>query len=154
MLLETSSKLTPQKMVDAVLNLDREFVASDGVLHCTSCQRVVARSPDWKIEPGKFVATEDNLKDALMHVCSIKKYLVYGGWVVSQKDWQEHYVPAHRVPGLYNVNPDECVFSGHSWPPGLQKTLLSPEETRDLIYLYPRSDGNYTIPVLDNQRPM
>lgn len=68
-----------------------------------------------------------------------KKYLCLPGWVYSNVDKETHRIPASRLPGLYHVDPRECLFA-HGDPSIILH--LYP----DLILLEPRSDGNYQLP--------
>ena len=69
----------------------------------------------------------------------MKKYAVYPGHIISQHDGERHYISAHTVAGLYNVNPKECVFLRQvdGQPRGM---------VQDLVPLHPRSDGDYDLP--------
>lgn len=66
----------------------------------------------------------------------VKKYLVEPGYIISEIDYQEHYVSVHDLMHLYEVDPRECVIDlpfvrnrGH---------IIS-----KLTKLSPRSDGKY-----------
>lgn len=59
------------------------------------------------------------------------KYNCIGGNVISQYDDQMHYIPAHRLPELYGVNPRECVYESRQ---------------ENLILLTPINNGDYTLP--------
>lgn len=69
----------------------------------------------------------------------MKKYAVYSGHVISRSDGERHYIPAHRVAELYNVNPKECMFLRQvdGRPRGMVQGLIS---------LRPRNDGDYDLP--------
>ena len=71
----------------------------------------------------------------------MKRYICLGGGITSRADGDYHYIPATRLPELYKVNPDECIFVEESEDFG-RKT----RGCRDLIVLYPRSDGAYIVP--------
>lgn len=68
-----------------------------------------------------------------------KKYVVIGGRVQSVNDGDIHYIDALQLCHLYNINPQEAHLVENSTPRPL---ALS----RDLIWLYPRRDGNYCLP--------
>jgi len=61
-------------------------------------------------------------------------YAVHPGWVKSA-DGQEHFITARRLMDLHGVSPRQCVV----WT-GLGQRLS------DYIHLWPRDDGNYTLP--------
>jgi hypothetical protein len=67
------------------------------------------------------------------------KYFCCGGWITSKNDGQKHYISAHRVAELYKVNSEECLFKPK------EKPLLG-VETKGLIRLNPRDDGDYALP--------
>lgn len=67
----------------------------------------------------------------------MKKYLVVPGKVRSQ-DGDVHTVSAEQLMSLYGVRPQECV-------------VVHPDRDQwraphQLIELYPRSNGDYTLP--------
>lgn len=68
-----------------------------------------------------------------------KKYLVHGGYIKSPTDGQRHYLRAGKVADLYGVDPRLC----HFW--NLEEEARG-TDTRGLIILRPRDDGNYTLP--------
>lgn len=72
-----------------------------------------------------------------------KKYIVYPGTVKSTSDGQRHYLNAARLIDLYRVNPAECIIAkaNDTWYRG-----YDPEYLKSLTKLYPREDGNYTLP--------
>lgn len=61
-----------------------------------------------------------------------KKYALHPGTVVSKTDGDWHFISAKKLATLYRVHISECVIARHPVP--------------DLINLYPRHDGNYTLP--------
>jgi len=65
-----------------------------------------------------------------------RRYAVHPGWVRS-KDGDDHFITARRLMELYGVNPRACVvWDGHQLG----------RSAHDYIHLYPRHDGNYTLP--------
>jgi len=70
-----------------------------------------------------------------------KKYVCYAGTVFSQSDSDEHFISAHRIPELYGVNPEECVFVDPNRP-----ETYRGKDLKMLIGLYPRSSGIYDLP--------
>lgn len=70
------------------------------------------------------------------------KYVLHPGHVTSQTDGQRHYITSMQLAKLYGVSLRECwiVRSGEFWAGG--------RDTDRLIHLYPRYDGDYTLPVL------
>lgn len=74
------------------------------------------------------------------------KYAVYGGSVLAA-DGDVHYIPAHEVARLYRVNPKECIFiSEDRRPLGLTD--------KGLVPLHPQPDGDYTLPEVEQLKPM
>ena len=76
------------------------------------------------------------------------KYVLVPGTVKSATDGQEHYITADRLIELYRVPRSECVTYD-------TRIALTDEgyEYRnkwklELKALYPKSDGNYTCPVV------
>lgn len=68
-----------------------------------------------------------------------KKYIVVGGEVVSCTDRQRHYVNAFNLCNLYGLDREECYLVEGNDP----KSCVG--LPRDLLRLYPRYDGNYTL---------
>lgn len=64
------------------------------------------------------------------------KYVVYPGEIASQKDGDRHFVSSRELMRLYGVHPEECIVSCAGRPSRI---------TEDLIPLFPRYDGNYSI---------
>jgi len=62
------------------------------------------------------------------------KYLLVPGYVQSRSDGDWHYISPWALPRLYGVRPEECT----TWTPALAG--------RGLIPLWPRSDGDYSLP--------
>ena len=69
---------------------------------------------------------------------SIKKFMCIGGYVYSS-DNDRHLISPHKLPELYGVSIDECVFVAHN---------ANMDEFRDhgLIELRPDSSGRYELP--------
>ncbi|WOH61939.1 hypothetical protein [Bradyrhizobium sp. BWC-3-1] len=74
------------------------------------------------------------------------KYVVHPGVVVSKTDGQYHYIGAMELMRLYGIRPDECeIYEPEPWWP--QSYYRMAQEQHDgLIHLYPRYDGDYTLP--------
>jgi hypothetical protein len=70
-----------------------------------------------------------------------KRYLVHPGMVVSKNDGQEHYISAHRLMKLYQVDPRECLIQEPN-DPFLPRGY---DIYYPWIHLYPRYDGDYPI---------
>ena len=68
----------------------------------------------------------------------MKKYMCFGGTVVSRTDGDIHHIPAHRVAQLYQVPHRECVYVEQDQP--------TPHGYNGLKHLHPRSDGDYCLP--------
>lgn len=69
-----------------------------------------------------------------------KKYVIHPGYVISMSDGQEHYVTARQLIRLYRVNPNECIVISESGDNHRGLNL------NDFIHLYPRINGDYTLP--------
>lgn len=66
------------------------------------------------------------------------KYILHPGEVVSRADGARHYVGALELARLYGVKVSECVSA--------QDRYIYRLSTDGLIHLYPRRDGDYTLP--------
>lgn len=66
------------------------------------------------------------------------KYLVMPGHLRSMQDDQMHYVGAHQLMRLYNVNPKECLIYGDCR--GRSEDFLSKLQT-----LVPMYGGDYSL---------
>lgn len=62
------------------------------------------------------------------------KYLIQPGWVISKYDGDRHWVTAPMVARLYRLRPDEWRQYDSFW-----------DRDTDLIILYPKSSGDYTL---------
>lgn len=71
----------------------------------------------------------------------MKKYIVQGGEITAH-DGDIHYISAHRVAELYNVNPEECIFVDKN---ERLFTCSRRAGMNSLKILRPRSDGYYTL---------
>lgn len=70
----------------------------------------------------------------------MKKYVVFGGHVISKNDGQWHKLSAFKVAELYGVNPSECVFINDN------DRDLKFRDISDLVQLYPQNNPeNYRI---------
>ncbi len=65
------------------------------------------------------------------------KYVLHPGTVVSKVDGDLHFITAAQLAQLYGVRFDECIA---------RETFEARECPAGLIHLYPRFDGNYTLP--------
>lgn len=65
-------------------------------------------------------------------------YVLHSGMVKSATDGQVHYVGAAPLANLYGVSMRDCVIY-------VSEDRL-PRGSRPLVHLYPRDDGNYTLP--------
>lgn len=76
------------------------------------------------------------------------KYVLCPGWVRSQNDGDRHYIQAWKLARLYGVPPEECITFDppNGWPSSLIESAMKAQDLHGLIRLYPRSDGDYTIP--------
>lgn len=67
--------------------------------------------------------------------------VLHAGPVISASDGDRHWIPAERLVRLYALRPGEYILERKGWEFCLPK---------DVLHLYPRSDGRYRRPaVLD-----
>ena len=67
------------------------------------------------------------------------KYTIHPGIVYSQNDNGRHYISVDELIRLYHVKRSECIIIM-----GARKFF---ELEKDLIHLYPKNDGDYTLPI-------
>ena len=67
-------------------------------------------------------------------------YVLVPGYVISKRDYDKHYINAKQLQRLYRVNPANCIEA----PTGLRARGWKPPA--DAVFLYPRSDGDYSLP--------
>lgn len=67
-------------------------------------------------------------------------YVLVPGYVTSKYDGDIHYITARELQRLYQVDPANCVEA----PIGRGAEYWEPPN--DAIYLYPRHDGDYSLP--------
>ena len=65
----------------------------------------------------------------------MKKYILHPGYMYSNFDGDKHYISAFQLCLLYSVKWSECVVYVSDNSEGI----------KDLISLYPRSNGNYEL---------
>jgi len=68
-----------------------------------------------------------------------KKYLLLGDHIRSASDGDRHFIDAHNLCRLYDLNPEECVFS-IAGREGERSRRGIPE---GLLILRPRHRGDY-----------
>lgn len=64
------------------------------------------------------------------------RYVLHPGYVLSPHDNQRHFVGGPRLARLYGVDIRDCVFGDE----------LRYRELPGDIHLFPRSNGDYTLP--------
>lgn len=79
------------------------------------------------------------------------KYALHPGPVTSKRDGDRHFIDAHQLARLYGVSPRECVVVPWDVRPGpgharTHELLLDRIKRMNLVHLYPRHDGKYTLP--------
>lgn len=81
------------------------------------------------------------------------RYLLCPGLVTSRTDGDRHYIRAGQLAALYGVSMADCLVLPDQTPENHRQrmALLDRAGSGELIALWPRSDGNYTLP-LTNQR--
>lgn len=73
------------------------------------------------------------------------KYLLCPGEVRSQSDGHYHNISASQLCQLYGVRMSECIIRPESFQiPQDEEKFMS--RYKDLIKLFPRNNGNYTLP--------
>lgn len=73
------------------------------------------------------------------------KYLLLPGEVRSISDGHYHQITAHQLCRLYGVQLSECVVCPESFPLA-QDEVAFMNRHKNLIKLFPRANGNYTLP--------
>lgn len=68
------------------------------------------------------------------------RFLVRPGWVTSRTDGQRHWITADKLMRLYLLRREECIVEGE---PSKLHTTGPRFDTRHLIQITPRYDGNY-----------
>ena len=74
------------------------------------------------------------------------EYLVFGGYVISKTDGQEHYVGTGQLLKLYQIFPDECrqvdILGKNDIHASIQREALMKTYPNAKI-MRPRYDGKY-----------
>lgn len=81
------------------------------------------------------------------------KYVLRPGIIPSKNDKDRHFIDAPTLARLYGVRMQECVIIDLNDPQVYVDSENKPvkrgytrEQLDALIWLYPRYDGNYTLP--------
>ncbi len=70
-----------------------------------------------------------------------KRFILHPGLVRSRVDGDTHFITAARLCELYGVHPNKCLAAYWScWD------IYVARHFPDAVHLYPRTDGNYTLP--------
>jgi len=69
-------------------------------------------------------------------------YVLCPGLVTSENDLQEHYIDAPQLARLYGVSLRDCVILRNRYSPTGVHVLC-----KGRIFLGPRHDGNYSLPL-------
>lgn len=72
----------------------------------------------------------------------MKKYICFGGYVVSKNDGQMHYIPPEKLPKLYGVPINECILIGIDKQ---SQDRLQELDTEKYKRLFPKGNGDYTL---------
>lgn len=72
----------------------------------------------------------------------MKKYIVYGDFIISRTDGQMHYITAYTTMRLYGLNERECILIDRD---RLDKAREL--DTSKFISLYPDYAGKYELNV-------
>jgi hypothetical protein len=70
-----------------------------------------------------------------------KKYVVCPGWIFKDNN-EKNYVSADSLIKLYKVARSQCIIVMH---PDYVDSAIAGYTKADLIFLYPRNDGNYNL---------
>lgn len=73
------------------------------------------------------------------------KYAVHPDFAISKSDGDVHYISADHLIHLYGVDPRECVVINDNADRRTYANLMRLAEEDNLIHLWPRFDGNYTL---------
>lgn len=79
----------------------------------------------------------------------IPKYVVYPGHVISKTDGDKHFIPSDYLMLLYGVKREECIVITSSMPQPLQRQAEERAVALKCIPLYPKTNGDYTLPTAD-----
>ena len=72
------------------------------------------------------------------------RYLIHPGTVTSKTDKLEHFISYSSLAGLYNVPIIECLNADdEARLSGYSRSFID-----TLLHLYPKQDGDYTLPLL------
>lgn len=74
------------------------------------------------------------------------RYAIHPDFVLSKSDGDVHYIGALQLIFLYRVAPRECLVIDDSKDRYTYARLMARAEEEGLIHLWPRYDGDYTIP--------
>ena len=77
----------------------------------------------------------------------MKKYICYGGEVISRHDGDRHYIDPQRIADLYHVPSEECIFVRDMTD---ERHTLSGLDMAEYIHLYPDFNGKYEVPEKNN----
>ena len=66
-------------------------------------------------------------------------YAIHGDIVVSQRDGDIHFVSAPMLARLYGLQPGQWIDATRA------QSMFGLKNPEDLIHLYPRSDGDYSL---------
>lgn len=73
------------------------------------------------------------------------RYVVFAGRVQSQYDKEFHFIGAHQVARLYGLDPSNPPYDLYLVHDEHEKL---PAHLDDVSRLYPRDDGNYSLPTV------
>lgn len=68
-------------------------------------------------------------------------YVLHPGYVTSRNDGDRHFIDASRLARLYGIPLRDC----------LRMSQVPARDLGKVVHLYPRFDGNYTLPVKHGQ---
>lgn len=74
------------------------------------------------------------------------RYAVHPDFVISKSDGGVHYIDARQLAWCYRLHPDQYIVIDDSMDRRTYAVQMRRAEELGLIHLYPRFDGDYTLP--------
>lgn len=74
------------------------------------------------------------------------RYALHPDFVISKNDGQAHYIGHDQLAWCYRLDPDQYIVIDDRRDRHTYAKQMRRAEELGLIHLYPRFDGNYTLP--------
>lgn len=100
--------------------------------------------PAGTFEPPDAIASLGLMIDAMPDAQPLNRYIVHPGSVYSLRDGERHEIGFVDLCRLYGIDPSEAI---NAESPSLDVLKGFPDGTR-YFDLFPRRDGDYTLPKL------